>query len=85
MGKKAKRPRRPVPRVPKGFRDLGPGDLAERRRMIERVSAVYERYGFTRLTFSPAGMTSCFVEVLPPGRLESDTNLQGQGGIRFCP
>jgi len=40
------------------------------------------RYGTTRLTFSGAGVASCFDEVLPPGRLESETG--GQGGIRFC-
>ena len=41
------------------------------------------RYGFTRLTFSGAGLETCFVEVLPPGRLDGGTGTMG--GIRFCP
>src|SRR5690606_7480265 len=41
--------KRPVPRIPKGFRDQGPEDLTLRRRMIETVCQVYERYGFTAL------------------------------------
>lgn len=47
--KKRKKPKRPVPRVAKGFRDQTPGTLVERRKMIETVSKVYERYGFTPL------------------------------------
>jgi len=47
--KKRKKPKRPVPRVAKGFRDQSPGTLVERRKMIETVSRVYERYGFTPL------------------------------------
>ena len=47
--KKRKKPKRPVPRVAKGFRDQSPGTLVERRNMIETVSRVYERYGFTPL------------------------------------
>lgn len=47
--KKRKKPKRPVPRVAKGFRDQTPGTLVERRKMIETVSRVYERYGFTPL------------------------------------
>jgi histidyl-tRNA synthetase len=47
--KKRKKPKRPAPRVAKGFRDQSPGTLVERRKMIETVSRVYERYGFTPL------------------------------------
>ena len=39
-------------------------------------------FGFTRLTFTGAGVTSCFVEVLPPGRTETGTGTEG--GIRYC-
>jgi hypothetical protein len=41
------------------------------------------RFGFTRLSFSGAGLASCFVEVLPPGRLEGGAGTIE--GIRFCP
>ena len=47
--KRKKKKKRPVPRVPRGFRDLPPATLVERRRMIQTVSEVYERYGFTPL------------------------------------
>ncbi|MCO4771593.1 MAG: metallophosphoesterase [Deltaproteobacteria bacterium] len=40
-------------------------------------------FGYTRLTFSPAGLSSCFVEVLPPGRVEAQTGTAT--GIRYCP
>ena len=39
-------------------------------------------FGFTRLTFSGAGIDSCFVEVLPPGRVSRGTGTTG--GIRYC-
>ena len=39
-------------------------------------------FGFTRLTFSGAGVDTCFVEVLPPGRTEKGSGTQG--GIRYC-
>ena len=47
MGKD--KPRRTVPRLARGFRDLDPEDVVARRTMIERVRAVYERYGFLPL------------------------------------
>ena len=49
MGSKNKKARRPSPRVAKGFRDLTPGTIVARRRMVETVCGVYERYGFTPL------------------------------------
>ena len=33
-------------RLPRGFADRGPAEIAATRRMIERIRAVYERYGF---------------------------------------
>ena len=40
---------RPLPRAPRGFIDKRAGDLRAERRIVEAVSAVYERYGFERL------------------------------------
>lgn len=40
-------------------------------------------YGFTRLTFSGAGLQTCFVEVLPAGRLELQASTKV--GIDYCP
>ncbi len=46
MPKKAKRIK---PRLLKGFRDIMPGDMLARRKLIETVREVYERYGFVPL------------------------------------
>src|ERR1700689_986698 len=40
---------RPQARAPKGFGDKRAGDLAAERRIVDAVSAVYERYGFEPL------------------------------------
>ncbi|MCB9514265.1 MAG: histidine--tRNA ligase [Candidatus Latescibacteria bacterium] len=42
-------PERPTPRLPRGFRDVFGDALVQRQRMIERIVAVYRRYGFTAL------------------------------------
>jgi len=48
MGGESK-PARTTPRRLKGFRDITAGDVLARDRMIARVRAVYERYGFVAL------------------------------------
>lgn len=40
---------RPVPRLPKGLRDVFAADVVARRRMIDVIREVYERYGFAPL------------------------------------
>jgi histidyl-tRNA synthetase len=40
---------RPLARAPRGFNDKRAADLRAERRIIDAVSAVYERYGFERL------------------------------------
>jgi histidyl-tRNA synthetase len=40
---------RPIPRAPRGFIDKRASDLRAERRIVDAVSAVYERYGFERL------------------------------------
>ena len=40
---------RPKPRLPRGFRDRGPAELAAERRMIAVIRRVYESYGFEAL------------------------------------
>ena len=37
---------RPEARAPRGFNDRRARDLAAERQILEKVSAVYERYGF---------------------------------------
>lgn len=41
--------RRPRAEAPKGFRDYFGAEVTERRRMLDRIAAVYERYGFDAL------------------------------------
>jgi histidyl-tRNA synthetase len=65
---------RPVPRVPRGFRDLFAPDLAARRRMIDVIRQVYERFGFEPLE-TPAME---YVDVLGKFLPESETP---EGGI----
>jgi len=48
MAKPKKQPR-PKARLPKGFRDLTPAQIAARRAMLDQVREVYELYGFEPL------------------------------------
>lgn len=64
----------PTPRLYRGFRDVFASDLTARNLMIERVRAVYERYGFVPLE-TP---TIEFVDILGKFLPESD---QPDGGI----
>jgi histidyl-tRNA synthetase len=63
-GKPAKE-KKPVPRVPKGFRDLQPEDVAARKRMVDTVCGVYERYGFTPLETPAVEYVDCLGKFLP--------------------
>jgi histidyl-tRNA synthetase len=40
---------RPKARLPRGFRDRGPAELAAERRMLDTIRGVYESYGFDAL------------------------------------
>ncbi len=40
------KPNRLKARLPRGFADRGPAEIAATRRMIDRIRSVYERYGF---------------------------------------
>jgi len=48
-----KNDRHSVARLPSGFRDLPPADMAARNWMMESVCRVYESHGFTPLDTSP--------------------------------
>ncbi len=69
---------RPVPRIPRGFRDLFATDVAARRRMLNTILAVYERYGFEPLE-TPAIE---YVDVLGKYLPESDTPAGGVFSLR---
>ncbi len=65
---------RPVPRVPRGLRDLFANDVVARRKMLDTILSVYERFGFEPLE-TPALE---YVDVLGKYLPESDTP---QGGV----
>lgn len=64
---------RPEPRLVKGFRDVFSADVALKRRMVEAVRGVYERYGYVPLE-TPAVE---FVDVLGKHLPESSTPSAG--------
>ena len=47
-----KPPRRPRAETPKGFRDYFGAEVTERKSMLDRIAAVYHRYGFDPLETS---------------------------------
>ena len=65
---------RPVPRVPRGFRDVFAADVSARRRMIDQLCRIYELHGFVPLE-TPALE---YVDVLGKYLPESDTP---EGGV----
>lgn len=64
---------RPVPRVPKGFRDTFAADVRARQRMIETIREIYERYGFAPLETPAIEYLDALGKYLP----ESDTPAGG--------
>src|ERR1700742_2135321 len=65
---------RPVPRLPKGFRDTFAKQVLARQQMINSIRRVYELYGFAPLETSSIEYLDALGKYLP----ESDTP---QGGI----
>lgn len=65
--------RRPEPRVPKGFRDTFAAEVVSRRRMIETIRNVYERYGFAPLETPAVEHVDALGKFLP----ESNTPAGG--------
>ncbi len=64
---------RPVPRVPKGFRDVFAADVGARLQMIDTIRGVYERYGFAPLETPSVEYLDALGKYLP----ESDTAAGG--------
>ena len=56
---------RPRARLPKGMRDLRAGDVAARRAMLARITAVYEAYGFDPLETSSIEYADALGKFLP--------------------
>ncbi len=62
---KDKQPRKPRAETPKGFRDYFGADVIERRDMLAKISAVYERYGFDPLETSAVETVEALGKFLP--------------------
>jgi histidyl-tRNA synthetase len=62
---KDKAPRKPRAETPKGFRDYSGADVVERRDMLAKISAVYERYGFDPLETSAVETVEALGKFLP--------------------
>ena len=56
---------RPKARLPKGFRDRGPADIAAERRMLDAIRRVYESYGFDALETPFIEYTDALGKFLP--------------------
>ena len=69
---------RPLPRIPRGFRDLFAADVAARRKMLASIAEVYERFGFEPLE-TPALE---YVDVLGKFLPESETPEGGVFSLR---
>lgn len=58
-------PSRPVARLPKGMRDIGPDELRQTQAMLDKIRAVYERYGFEPLETPAFEYTDALGKFLP--------------------
>lgn len=60
-----KSPRRPRAETPKGFRDYFGAEVTERKAMLDRIAAVYHRYGFDPLETSAVETVEALGKFLP--------------------
>jgi histidyl-tRNA synthetase len=58
-------PSRPVARLPKGMRDIGADELRQTQAMLDKIRAVYERYGFEPLETPAFEYTDALGKFLP--------------------
>lgn len=60
-----KPPRRPRAETPKGFRDYFGAEVTDRKAMLDRIAAVYHRYGFDPLETSAVETVEALGKFLP--------------------
>src|SRR6266853_5904518 len=65
MADKPKKPQKLKARLPRGLADRGPAEIAATRAMIEKIRAVYERYGFEPLETPAFEYTDALGKFLP--------------------
>jgi len=62
---KAKKDARPVPRLPRGLRDIEAAELRQQQAMLGKIREVYERYGFEPLETPAFEYTDALGKFLP--------------------
>jgi histidyl-tRNA synthetase len=65
MADKPKKPQRLRARLPRGLADRGPAEIAATRAMVEKIRAVYERYGFEPVETPAMEYTDALGKFLP--------------------
>jgi histidyl-tRNA synthetase len=65
MADKPKKPQKLRARLPRGLEDRGPAAIAATRRMVEKIRAVYERYGFEPVETPAMEFTDALGKFLP--------------------
>jgi len=65
MAEKPKKPQKLKARLPRGLEDRGPAAIAATRAMVEKIRAVYERYGFEPVETPVMEYTDALGKFLP--------------------
>jgi histidyl-tRNA synthetase len=65
MADKSKKPQKLRARLPRGLADRGPAEIAATRVMVEKIRAVYERYGFEPVETPAMEFTDALGKFLP--------------------
>ena len=65
MAEKPKKPQKLRARLPRGLADRGPAEISATRAMVEKIRAVYERYGFEPVETPAMEYTDALGKFLP--------------------
>jgi histidyl-tRNA synthetase len=65
MAEKPKKPQKLKARLPRGLADRGPAEIAATRAMVEKIRAVFERYGFEPVETPAMEYTDALGKFLP--------------------
>ncbi len=65
MAEKPKKPQKLKARLPRGLEDRGPAAINATRQMVEKIRAVYERYGFEPVETPAFEYTDALGKFLP--------------------